>query len=230
MGRGFVYGLNFQKGISPVMNKVIGFHDVNLAILIVIAVFILGIIGRLFTTGFSSSDFLENKWVECVWTCIPVLILVFLAVPSLELLYYLDAPASTRPFLTLKVTGRQWYWSYEYEVLKKVLSFDSYMVKENELGKEGLGVFRLLEVDNPVFLPRTEYRRLLITAGDVLHSFAVPSLGIKVDAVPGRLNQAYVVPLNLGSYYGQCSEICGANHRFMPINIEVVPKSIMCNV
>merc|ERR1711893_384462 len=134
---------------------------------------------------------------------------------------------------TLKAIGRQWYWSYEIRFLggKEVrrFSYDSYMLPEGEEkagNMKDYSGFRLLEVDNPVFLPRGEYIRLLVTGGDVIHSFCLPSHGIKVDAVPGRLNQTYFFPLNLGRFYGQCSEICGANHRFMPINVEIVPKRV----
>merc|ERR1711893_67985 len=143
-------------------------------------------------------------------------ILVRLALPSLELLYYMDTPSSINPFATLKAIGRQWYWSYEIRVLKKNevsrYTYDSYMVPTNELERPAR--FRLLEVNNPIFVPHREYIRLLVTGGDVIHRFCVPRLGVKVDAVPGRLNQTHFFALKLGSYYGQCSEICGANHSF----------------
>lgn len=162
----------------------------------------------------------------------PVFILISLALPSLELLYYMDSPSSITPFATLKATGRQWYWSYEISILKNKslgsYSYDSYMLPRKELELNSRG-YRLLEVDNPIFIPRGEYIRLLVTGGDVIHRFCVPSLGVKVDAVPGRLNQRYFFPLNLGRFYGQCSEICGVNHRFMPINMEVIPSNIFLN-
>ena len=157
----------------------------------------------------------------------PIFVLVMLALPSLELLYYMDCPSSLAPFATLKAVGRQWYWYYEVTLhgadSSPDYSFDSYMLNEADLSDES---FRLLETDLPVFVPRGEYIRVLVTGGDVIHSFAVPSLGIKVDAVPGRLNQSHFYPLNLGTYYGQCSEICGANHSFMPIEIEVLPVDV----
>lgn len=182
--------------------------------------------------NYSSFDFIDHKWLEVGWTLLPVFILISLALPSLELLYYMDSPSSITPFATLKATGRQWYWSYEISILKnkslESYSYDSYMLpsKEVELNSRG---YRLLEVDNPIFIPRGEYIRLLVTGGDVIHRFCVPSLGVKVDAVPGRLNQRYFFPLKLGRYYGQCSEICGVNHRFMPINMEVIPSRIFLN-
>jgi len=163
---------------------------------------------------------------EVVWTVVPSIILVLLAIPSLQLLYALDFVIyDYEPILTVKVIGHQWYWSYEYGLfnesgsLVNLIGFDSYMVTENELTPAGL---RLLEVDNPLFLPGYTYIRFLITSVDVLHSWAVPSLGIKVDAVPGRLNQVFTFVKRPGEFYGQCSEICGVNHGFMPIRLLVL--------
>lgn len=161
---------------------------------------------------------------EIAWTVIPALILILLAIPSLKLLYSLDFIIfDYEPIITIKVIGHQWYWSYEYLVFNlkdpldfEIINFDSYMVAEDELKTEGL---RLLEVDNPLILPGNTYIRFLVTSVDVLHSWAIPSLGIKVDAVPGRLNQAFSFIKRPGEFYGQCSEICGVNHGFMPIRI-----------
>nr|AVP74431.1 cytochrome c oxidase subunit II [Imogine stellae] len=231
-GSGFIYGLNLQNGTSPVMREAIIFHDENLVVLVVIACLIGGCIILLWDTDYSSSDFVDHKWLEVGWTLLPVFILVGLALPSLELLYYMDSPSSITPFATLKAIGRQWYWSYEISVLSQEnvenISYDSYMLPEGQENEndDDLAGFRLLEVDNPIFLPRGEYIRLLVTGGDVIHSFCVPTLGVKIDAVPGRLNQTYFFPLVLGSFYGQCSELCGANHSFMPINVEVIPVDV----
>lgn len=226
LGRGFIYGIKLQDAISPVSRKTVIFHDENMVILIVIASLVGGRIALLWIVGFSSRDFVDHKWLEVGWTLMPVAILVTLALPSLELLYYMDSPSSITPFSTLKAIGRQWYWSYEIRTLSfkaaERFVYDSYMVPTEEVG----GGFRLLEVDNPIFIPRGEYIRLLVTGGDVIHRFCIPRMGIKVDAVPGRLNQTYFLPMNLGRYYGQCSEICGANHRFMPINMEVIPSRV----
>nr|AVP74403.1 cytochrome c oxidase subunit II [Discocelis tigrina]AVP74410.1 cytochrome c oxidase subunit II [Discocelis tigrina] len=234
-GSGLIYGINLQNACSPVSRETVLFHDENLIILIVIACLVGGSLFMLWSIKFSSFDFVDHKWLEVGWTLLPVFILISLALPSLELLYYMDSPSSITPFATLKAIGRQWYWSYEISVLSSdevsSFSYDSYMLQEgseNDIDTDLAG-FRLLEVDNPIFLPRAEYIRLLVTGGDVIHSFCIPSLGIKVDAVPGRLNQTYFFPLNLGSYYGQCSEICGANHSFMPINVEVIPTNIFLN-
>ena len=222
LGRGKVYGLNLQNAVSPVRRETVFFHDEKMFVLIMIAALVGGSILGLWVKFYRSYDFVDHKWLEVGWTMFPVFILLGLALPSLELLYYMDSHSSVPPFATLKVIGRQWYWSYEIRRRKREFRYDSYMLPSKELN----GGFRLLEVDNPIFVPRGEYIRLLVTGGDVIHRFCIPRLGIKVDAVPGRLNQTYFFPLNLGIFYGQCSEICGANHRFMPINMEVISKKV----
>lgn len=161
---------------------------------------------------------------EILWTIIPACILVVLAIPSLQLLYSLDfLVLDYEPIITVKVLGHQWYWTYEYVVFSEanpvnfeLINFDSYLVPDDELNLDGL---RLLEVDNPLIIPGNSYIRFLVTSVDVLHAWAVPSLGIKVDAVPGRLNQVFTFIKRTGDFYGQCSEICGVNHGFMPIRI-----------
>lgn len=156
-----------------------------------------------------------KKNLEISWTILPALILVYIAGPSFALLYSMDEilPES---FFTLIIQGAQWYRNYEYYFNTSKISVSSYMISELDLE---LGQSRLLSVNNPIFIPRDLPVRLLVTSNDVLHSWAVPSLGIKVDAVPGRLNQVIVQPLRSGIFFGQCSEICGANHGFMPITI-----------
>ena len=231
-GRGFVYGIKLQNRVRPVSRETVLFHDENLAVLVVIACLVGGSISLLWLKKFKSYDFIENKVIEVGWTLMPVIVLIVLGLPSLELLYYVDSPSSIPPQATLKAIGRQWYWSYEIRSQGKkegeTFAFDSYMLpqdQEKEMDGDKAG-FRLLEVDNPIFMPRSTYIRLLVTGGDVIHRFCVPSLGVKMDAVPGRLNQTFFFPLKLGSFYGQCSEICGANHRFMPINMEVIPRKV----
>lgn len=150
---------------------------------------------------------------------LPAITLVFIALPSLRLLYLLDEVGS--PGLTLKTVGHQWYWSYEYSDFRD-LEFDSYMVPTTDLPLNG---FRLLDVDNRVVLPFTTQVRLLVRAADVIHSWTIPTLGVKVDGVPGRLNQTSFLMSRPGLFYGQCSEICGANHSFMPIVVESVTLS-----
>jgi len=168
-------------------------------------------------------NFTHATTVEIVWTIVPAIILMIIAVPSFALLYSMDEMLD--PAVTLKVVGHQWYWSYEYSDYNYLtkensgINFDSYMVADDDLDK---GQLRLLEVDNRVVLPVNTHIRVLITAADVLHSWAVPSFGVKVDACPGRLNQATLFIKKPGVFYGQCSELCGTNHGFMPICVEAV--------
>jgi cytochrome c oxidase subunit 2 len=166
---------------------------------------------------------LEGQTIEVIWTILPAIILIFIALPSLRLLYLLDEIRN--PWLTLKSIGHQWYWRYEYSDFKK-LEFDSYIIPTNELSNNE---FRLLDVDNRVVLPFNSQIRILVSAIDVIHSWTIPSLGVKIDATPGRLNQTNFFINRPGLFYGQCSEICGANHRFIPIVIERVPTNIFIN-
>jgi cytochrome c oxidase subunit 2 len=167
--------------------------------------------------------FTHSSLLEIVWTILPAVVLMIIAIPSFGLLYSLDELID--PTVTLKVVGHQWYWSYEYSDYATLeggesLNFDSYMIATDDLTN---GTFRLLEVDNRLVLPENTHIRLLITSADVLHSWAVPSFGVKVDACPGRLSQASLFIKRLGTFYGQCSEICGVNHGFMPIVVNSVP-------
>jgi cytochrome c oxidase subunit 2 len=166
--------------------------------------------------------FTHSSVLEFIWTLVPAAILLFISVPSFALLYSLDE--LIEPSLTLKVIGHQWYWSYEYSdclyfPTTESVNFDSYMIATSDLTK---GTFRLLEVDNRVVLPTNTHIRLLVTSADVLHSWAIPSFGIKIDACPGRLSQGSLLIKREGVFYGQCSEICGINHGFMPIVIKTV--------
>lgn len=187
------------------------FHDYSLAIIVAILVFVGGISLSMVFNSFVS-DFVIVTFVEIVWTVVPIVVLLFLALPSLRVLYYMD---DIDPYLTFKAVGRQWYWSYE--VMDFDLEFDSYMISS-----PGLGEFRLLDVDHRLVLPVQKNVRGLVTGGDVIHCWALPSVGVKADAVPGRLNQVNFSVIRSGVFYGQCSEICGANHSFMPIVVEVL--------
>ena len=209
--------LGLQDASSPLMEELIYFHDYTLIILILITVLVSYGLTSLLTSSFTKRFFLEGQELETIWTIIPAIILIFIAFPSLQLLYLMDEVKA--PFLTIKAIGHQWYWSYEYTDYHKI-EFDSYMIPSSDL-KEGQP--RLLEVDNRLVLPHQNPIRILISSTDVLHSWALPSLGIKMDAVPGRLNQTSFIINRVGLFYGQCSEICGANHSFMPIVIESVP-------
>ena len=214
------FQLGFQDASSPLMEELIYFHDYILIVLVLITVIVFYGLFSLVLVQCTDRFFLVNQVVETFWTILPAIILFFVALPSLHLLYLLDEVKD--PSLTIKAVGHQWYWSYEYTDYYK-LDFDSYMVPVSDLS---LGLPRLLEVDNRVVVPSCNSIRVLVSSSDVLHSWAVPSLGVKMDAVPGRLNQLTFLCCHRGIYYGQCSEICGANHRFMPIVIESVPFKI----
>nr|BAV70187.1 cytochrome c oxidase subunit II [Puntioplites waandersi] len=209
--------LGFQDAASPVMEELLHFHDHALMIVFLISTLVLYIIVAMVSTKLTNKYILDSQEIEIVWTILPAIILVLIALPSLRILYLMDE--INDPHLTIKAMGHQWYWSYEYTDYKD-LEFDSYMVPTQDLTP---GQFRLLETDNRMVVPVDSPIRVLVSAEDVLHSWAVPSLGVKMDAVPGRLNQTAFIVSRPGLFYGQCSEICGANHSFMPIVIEAVP-------
>lgn len=210
--------LGFQDAASPVMEEIILFHDQIMFILSIITITVLWLIFRALTNKYYHKYLFEGTLIEIIWTLIPAAILIFIAFPSLNLLYLMDEVID--PALTIKAIGHQWYWSYEYsDYGSETIEFDSYMIPTSDLQS---GDLRLLEVDNRVIVPIYTQVRVLVSATDVLHSFAVPSLAVKIDAVPGRLNQTSFFIKRPGVFYGQCSEICGANHSFMPIVIEAV--------
>nr|AAL38116.1 cytochrome c oxidase subunit II [Kryptolebias marmoratus] len=209
--------LGFQDAASPVMEELLHFHDHTLMIVFLISTLVLYIIMAMVTTKLTNKFILDSQEIEIIWTLLPALILILIALPSLRILYLMDEVND--PHLTVKALGHQWYWSYEYTDYNN-FGFDSYMVPTQDLTP---GQFRLLDVDHRMVIPTESPVRVLITADDVLHSWAVPSLGIKMDAVPGRLNQTAFIVSRPGIYYGQCSEICGANHSFMPIVVEAIP-------
>nr|QTT61214.1 cytochrome c oxidase subunit II [Tritia varicosa] len=209
--------LGFQDAASPLMEELIFFHDHAMMILVMIISLVGYAAMSLMVNKYTCRSLVEGQAIETIWTIIPAFILIFLALPSLRLLYLLDEIGDCS--LTVKSIGHQWYWSYEYSDYSNI-EFDSYMVPANELEP---GDFRLLEVDHRVVLPTQTDLRVLVTSADVIHSWTVPSLGVKVDAIPGRLNQLGFFIKYPGVFYGQCSEICGANHSFMPIVVEAVP-------
>nr|YP_009751171.1 cytochrome c oxidase subunit II [Holothuria leucospilota]QIJ98706.1 cytochrome c oxidase subunit 2 [Holothuria leucospilota] len=209
--------LGLQDASSPLMEELVYFHDYTLIILTLITILVFYGLLSLISSSFTNRFFLNGQELETIWTIVPALILVFIALPSLQLLYLMDEV--NNPFLTVKAIGHQWYWSYEYTDYHEI-EFDSYMIPTSDLLD---GQPRLLEVDNRLILPFQNPIRVLVSSADVLHSWAVPSLGVKMDAVPGRLNQTSFLLNRTGLFYGQCSEICGANHSFMPIVIESVP-------
>nr|YP_009407046.1 cytochrome c oxidase subunit 2 [Typhlatya arfeae]ASA39595.1 cytochrome c oxidase subunit 2 [Typhlatya arfeae] len=206
--------LGFQDSASPLMEQLIFFYDHTTLVLILITTLVGYVMSSLFFNKLTNRFLMEGQTIEMIWTVLPALILIFIALPSLRLLYLLDEVGT--PSITVKAIGHQWYWSYEYSDFLQV-SFDSYMTPTNELPESG---FRLLDVDNRMILPMNTQVRVLVSAADVIHSWTVPALGVKADAIPGRLNQVSFSIDRPGLFFGQCSEICGANHSFMPIVVE----------
>nr|YP_010384321.1 cytochrome c oxidase subunit II [Mesacturoides brevisquamatus]UGW52202.1 cytochrome c oxidase subunit II [Mesacturoides brevisquamatus] len=215
--------LGFLDGASPLMEQLIFFHDHAMIVLTLIVTIVGYMMASLMTNKYINRFLLEGQTIEIIWTMLPAIILLFIAFPSLRLLYLLDEV--NEPAITLKTIGHQWYWSYEYSDFQQI-EFDSYMIPSNELSDSN---FRLLDVDNRAVLPMNTQVRVLITAADVIHSWTVPSLGVKADAIPGRLNQVSFLMNRPGLFYGQCSEICGANHSFMPIVVESVSVDAFLN-
>nr|ARR28347.1 cytochrome oxidase subunit II [Apalone spinifera] len=209
--------LGFQDAMSPIMEELLHFHDHTLMIVFLISTMVLYIITLMMTTKLTHTNTMNAQEVEIIWTILPAMVLITIALPSLRVLYLMDE--INNPYLTIKAMGHQWYWTYEYTDYEN-LEFDSYMIPTQDLPK---GHFRLLEVDHRMVVPMESPIRMLISAEDVLHSWAMPSLGVKTDAIPGRLNQTTFTMTRPGIFYGQCSEICGANHSFMPIVVESIP-------
>jgi len=227
--------LGFQDPATPIIIGIIHFHNHLIYFLVVIGTFVVWLLYRalvLFNTkdlNVKPSKFTHSTPLEIVWTLTPAVLLLLIAGPSFALLYSIDEVVS--PNISLKVIGHQWYWSYEYgdyinTKTDSSIIFDSYIVAEDDLS---LGGLRLLEVDHRVKLPTNQHIRVLVSSADVLHSWAVPSLGIKIDACPGRLNQVSLYLLRKGVFYGQCSEICGVNHGFIPIVVESVDTDTYVN-
>lgn len=211
--------LTTQDRASPLIEQLIFFHDHTLIILLIITVLVGYIILSLIFNTYNYRYLLEGQIIELIWTILPAITLIFIALPSLRLLYLLDE--INNPLITIKTIGHQWYWSYEYSDFKSI-EFDSYIIPSNELKSFN---FRLLDVDNRIAIPFNSQIRILVSAADVLHSWTIPSIRVKIDATPGRLNQINFFLNRSGIFYGQCSEICGANHRFIPIVIESIsPK------
>nr|YP_009862125.1 cytochrome c oxidase subunit II [Abbottina binhi]QKV09950.1 cytochrome c oxidase subunit II [Abbottina binhi] len=209
--------LGLQNAASPVMEELLHFHDHTMMIMSSIGTLVVYFTVMAVFTKLSDMYIFESQKIEIMWTILPAMVLVLIALPSLRILYIMDE--INDPHLTIKAMGHQWYWSYEYTDYED-LTFDSYMIPTQDLAP---GQFRLLETDHRVVVPVQSPVRVLVSAEDVLHSWSVPALGVKMDGVPGRLNQTSFVASRPGVFYGQCSEICGANHSFMPIVVETVP-------
>nr|AUR43958.1 cytochrome c oxidase subunit II [Glomeridesmus spelaeus] len=204
----------FQDSASPLMEQLIFFHDHSLMILIMITMLISYVFLMLMNNSFTNSTISQGQEIETIWTIIPAVVLIFIAFPSLRLLYLMDE--INNPSMTLKVMGHQWYWSYEYSDFKNI-EFDSFM--NNSIETKSI---RLLETNNTTPIPMLNQIRTLISTSDVIHAWTIPTLGIKIDAIPGRLNQVSFIINRPSTLFGQCSEICGANHSFMPIMLEAI--------
>nr|YP_009867135.1 cytochrome c oxidase subunit II [Orientocoluber spinalis]QKG04170.1 cytochrome c oxidase subunit II [Orientocoluber spinalis] len=210
--------LSLQEATGPTMEEVIFLHDHVLLLTCLMTMVITMFTLTATTTTLTHNDPAEEvEQLEAAWTAAPIMILILTALPSVRSLYLMEEVFN--PYLTVKATGHQWYWNYEYSDQTQI-SFDSYMIQTKDLQN---GSPRLLEVDHRMIMPAGLQTRIVVTAEDVLHSWAIPSLGVKVDAVPGRLNQLPLATSRVGVFFGQCSEICGANHSFMPIAVEAIP-------
>ncbi|MAY74464.1 MAG: cytochrome c oxidase subunit II [Phycisphaerae bacterium] len=218
--------LGFQDPATPIAEGIVRFHHDLIFILVFVCIFVFWMLIRIvlhFNVVKNSvpSHVVHGTTIEIIWTIIPAVLLIIIAVPSFALLYSVDEVVD--PSVTLKIIGHQWYWSYEYSDYEtkagESVAFDSYILPEDELS---IGDLRLLEVDNRIVLPVDTHVRLIVTSADVLHSWTIPSFGVKIDACPGRLNEASLFIQRPGVFYGQCSEICGVNHGFMPISVEAL--------
>jgi cytochrome c oxidase subunit 2 len=232
--------LGFQEAATPIMEQIRWFEQYTLWFIVPITLFVSALLAWVIIKYRASvnpvpSRTSHNTLIEVIWTVGPVVILLFLAVPSFQLLTAQYNP-DEEPTMTIKATGLQWYWDYEYQAEtedESPLTFSSIMLREGDraaLGREDLNEYpRLLAVDNDIVVPVNTTVRLLVTSGDVIHAFAVPSFGVKVDAVPGRLNETWFHAQREGLFYGQCSELCGKDHAFMPIAVRVVSQELYDN-
>jgi cytochrome c oxidase subunit 2 len=228
------YQLSFQDPASPIMEEIINFHN---EVMVYLTFILFGVFWILFETIreyakgkklIAHKYMIHGTWLEIIWTITPAFILIAIAYPSFKLIYLIDEVIDAG--ITIKVIGHQWYWSYEYSDYAdqdgNSIEFDSYMIPESDLEE---GQLRLLEVDNSLYVPTHTHVRVILSSADVLHCWAVPSLGVKLDCVPGRLNQTGFLAYREGTFYGQCSEICGSSHAFMPICVKAVNLDEYCN-
>ncbi len=223
LGQPSPWEMGLQQSGSPVMDDIVWFHDFLLWIIVAITAFVLALLVIVMVkfnanANPTPSRTTHNTLIEVLWTVVPVVILVIIALPSFRILFFqLNTPSAD---LTVKATGKQWYWSYAYPDDGN-FEFDSLMLADNERKPDQP---RLLSVDNEMVVPVNKVIRVQTTGADVIHSFAVPSFGIKIDAIPGRLNETWFKATHEGMFYGQCSELCGKDHAFMPIAVRVVSE------
>lgn len=226
LGRPHPFQLGFQAPASPMMEGIMNMHDILLTIMVIVFVLVTCLLIYVVYRFRASKNPIASKtthhtMLEIIWTIFPIISVIVIMIPSVRLMKEVDKPQN--PEMTIKVIGKQWYWTYEYPLENnKKISFDSHMIEDKDLKPNQL---RLLDVDEPIVVPVGATVQLLVTAGDVIHSFAVPALGIKKDAVPGRINETWFKISKKGTYYGQCSELCGVKHGYMPIAIKVVDRA-----
>nr|YP_010449208.1 cytochrome c oxidase subunit II [Falcolipeurus marginalis]UTT72600.1 cytochrome c oxidase subunit 2 [Falcolipeurus marginalis] len=218
-----MYGIFFQDSWSPIMTHISGFHDHVMIVVVMVLSIVFYLFMMVFIFPCCYRFFFGLEVLELIWTILPGMVLGAMAIPSLHVLYLADEVLN--PLISVKSMGNQWFWSYEFSDFPGI-EFDSYMIPESDLS---LGDFRLLEVDNNLILPFNTEIRLFLSSSDVIHSWTVPSLGVKMDAIPGRLNQLCILSTHCGYLYGQCSEICGSFHSFMPICVEFVTDDSFMN-
>nr|WMQ53444.1 cytochrome c oxidase subunit 2 [Bombus lantschouensis]DBA43652.1 TPA_asm: COX2 [Bombus lantschouensis] len=211
----------FQDSNSFYSDNLISFHNLTMMMMMMIITLTMYFIMDFSLNTFLNLNLLKNHTIEIIWTLTPMIILMIICFPSLKILYYIDEIMN--PYFSIKSIGHQWYWSYEYPEFNNY-EFDSYM-----LNYESMNQFRLLETDNRLIIPFKISMRMIVSSTDVIHSWTIPSLGIKVDAIPGRINQLNLFCIRPGIYFGQCSEICGMNHSFMPIMLESTSYELFSN-
>nr|YP_010990619.1 cytochrome c oxidase subunit II [Diostrombus politus]WOW99037.1 cytochrome c oxidase subunit II [Diostrombus politus] len=205
--------MNNMESASPIMQQLMFFHDISMNTILMITIITFSMMIMTIKNKLFTRNTMDNQPMEIFWTILPSMILLIIAIPSLKIIYMMEELSN--PMITVKTMGHQWYWTYEYSDSKQI-EIESYMKKNEQK------MFRLLDVDNRTILPMLTKIRMIISSTDVLHSWTIPSLGTKMDAVPGRLNQIMLFIDKPGLFYGQCSEICGTNHSFMPITVESV--------
>jgi cytochrome c oxidase subunit II len=220
------YQIGFQSAASPVMEQIEDFHRLLVWIIVAVCVFVLALLVWIvikYRAGANPvpSKVHHNTLLEVAWTLIPVIILVFIAVPSFRLLYF--EAAIPKPDVTIKAVGKQWFWTYEYPGTQAGFTYDSLGLSDADAAKAGKP--RLLGVDNPIYVPVNKVIQIDTVGADVIHSWAMPQMGVKMDAVPGRINQTWFKATKTGVFYGQCSELCGARHAYMPIEMHVVSQA-----
>jgi cytochrome c oxidase subunit 2 len=220
------YEMGFQAAASPVMEQIEDFHRLLFYIIVAVCLFVLALLVWIvvkYRAGANAvpSKVHHNTLLEVAWTLIPVIILVFIAVPSFRLLYF--EAAIPKPDVTVKAIGKQWFWTYEYPGSAAGFTYDSLGLSDADAAKAGKP--RLLGTDNPIYVPVNKVIEVETVGADVIHSWAMPQMGVKMDAVPGRINQTWFKPTQTGVFYGQCSELCGARHAYMPIELHVVAQA-----